>query len=334
VRSEPDGWTSLSVADNGIGIAEADIPRVLTPFSQADNAYVRKQEGTGLGLPLVKSFAELHDGTFAITSALGVGTTVTVRFRRVLANESASNEGRRPSPPSLDGTLFAGDDIAARPSRPPLAVDQGQRGMARRPEVARQSQNAPGKERSVPVPSGGIPRYRQFNGPALFQAGFRPFFLGAGLWAPMSLALWLLFLFGHNAAPNQADPLLWHMHEMLFGFGVAAAAGFLLTAIPNWTGRLPLQGWSLMLLWLLWAAGRVIGTIPSLSESIVGSAIDLSFLATLRQRLHAKLSPPQLAEPADGSGHRTAPTANALMQAQAAPRKRRSSACASAWPCC
>jgi signal transduction histidine kinase len=80
VRSETGGWTSLSVADNGIGIAEADIPRVLTPFSQADNAYVRKQEGTGLGLPLVKSFAELHGGTFAIASELGVGTTVTVRF--------------------------------------------------------------------------------------------------------------------------------------------------------------------------------------------------------------------------------------------------------------
>ena len=92
VRSEPDGWTSLSVADNGIGIAEADIPRVLTPFSQADNAYVRKQEGTGLGLPLVKSFAELHDGTFAITSALGVGTTVTVRFPPRPANKSPSNE--------------------------------------------------------------------------------------------------------------------------------------------------------------------------------------------------------------------------------------------------
>jgi signal transduction histidine kinase len=91
-RSGPDGWTSLSVADNGIGIAEADIPRVLTPFSQADNAYVRKQEGTGLGLPLVKSFTELHGGTFSITSALGVGTTVTVRFPPRPANESASNE--------------------------------------------------------------------------------------------------------------------------------------------------------------------------------------------------------------------------------------------------
>jgi len=91
---DADGWTSLSVADNGIGIAEADIPRVLTPFSQADNAYVRKQEGTGLGLPLVKSFAELHGGSFAIASALGVGTTVTVRFPPRPANESVVREQR------------------------------------------------------------------------------------------------------------------------------------------------------------------------------------------------------------------------------------------------
>ena len=92
VLGEPGGWTAFAVADNGIGIAEADIPRVLTPFSQADNAYVRKQEGTGLGLPLVKSFAELHGGTFSITSALGVGTTVTVRFPPRPADENASGE--------------------------------------------------------------------------------------------------------------------------------------------------------------------------------------------------------------------------------------------------
>ena len=131
------------------------------------------------------------------------------------------------------------------------------------------------------VPSGGIPRYRRFDGPTLFQAGFRPLFLGAGLWAPASLALWLLFLFGHITSPNPTDPLFWHMHEMLFGFGVAAAAGFLLTAIPNWTGHLPLQGRPLMLLWLLWAAGRLIALVPGLSGTIIGAAVDLSFLAAL-----------------------------------------------------
>lgn len=79
-RCEAGGWIAISVADNGIGIAEADLPKVLTPFGQADNAYTRKHDGTGLGLPLVKSFTELHAGHFDIRSALGAGTTVTIRF--------------------------------------------------------------------------------------------------------------------------------------------------------------------------------------------------------------------------------------------------------------
>jgi len=80
VCGEAGGWTAISVADNGIGIADADLPKVLAPFGQADNAYTRKHDGTGLGLPLVKSFIELHAGSFEIRSALGAGTTVTIRF--------------------------------------------------------------------------------------------------------------------------------------------------------------------------------------------------------------------------------------------------------------
>jgi uncharacterized protein involved in response to NO len=56
--------------------------------------------------------------------------------------------------------------------------------------------------------------------------------------------------------PTAFAPITWHVHELLFGFVAAAIAGFLLTAIPNWTGRLPLQGWPLASLLLLWAAGR------------------------------------------------------------------------------
>jgi signal transduction histidine kinase len=81
VRSDADDTlTVVSVADNGIGIAEADLPKVLAPFGQADNAYTRRHDGTGLGLPLVKSFTELHGGRFEIKSAVGVGTTVTISF--------------------------------------------------------------------------------------------------------------------------------------------------------------------------------------------------------------------------------------------------------------
>jgi uncharacterized protein involved in response to NO len=79
----------------------------------------------------------------------------------------------------------------------------------------------------------GIPRYRPFAGPALLRQGFRPFFLGAGVWAVAAMVLWISAIQGHVAIPTLFDPIGWHAHEMLFGFVVAAIAGFLLTAIPN-----------------------------------------------------------------------------------------------------
>jgi uncharacterized protein involved in response to NO len=57
--------------------------------------------------------------------------------------------------------------------------------------------------------------------------------------------------------PDRASPLDWHIHEMLYGYVPATVAGFLLTAIPNWTGRLPVAGTPLVLLWSLWVAGRL-----------------------------------------------------------------------------
>ena len=75
-----DGAVTVSVADTGIGIAPEDIPKVMEPFRQADNTLSRKHEGTGLGLPLAKSFVELHGGTLELESQVGVGTTVKVTF--------------------------------------------------------------------------------------------------------------------------------------------------------------------------------------------------------------------------------------------------------------
>lgn len=84
VRAEREatGVIAISVADTGIGISEEDLPKVMEPFRQADSALSRKYEGTGLGLPLVKSFVELHRGVFELRSQLGVGTTATIRFPR------------------------------------------------------------------------------------------------------------------------------------------------------------------------------------------------------------------------------------------------------------
>jgi uncharacterized protein involved in response to NO len=100
-------------------------------------------------------------------------------------------------------------------------------------------------------------RVRRLRQPAVLSYAFRPLFLAAGSWAILSLVLWLCVFFGWMLMPTRFDPLSWHIHEMLFGFVMAAVAGFLLTAIPNWTNRLPVSGNPLALLATLWLLGRV-----------------------------------------------------------------------------
>jgi uncharacterized protein involved in response to NO len=89
-----------------------------------------------------------------------------------------------------------------------------------------------------------------------FSYGFRPMFLGASLFAILSIVIWILSLRGAADLTLYGDPHLWHMHEMLFGYVSAVLAGFLLTAVPNWTGRAPLAGSLLVGLTGLWVAGR------------------------------------------------------------------------------
>ncbi|MFD0986123.1 NnrS family protein [Methyloligella solikamskensis] len=127
----------------------------------------------------------------------------------------------------------------------------------------------------------GIPRYKEFNGPALFRQGFRPFFLGAGLWAGLAILIWLIVIRGDASLPSNFPPAQWHAHEMLFGFAAAAATGFLLTAIPNWTGRMPLQGVPLIVLFGVWVLGRVAMSISDAIGDIAAAALDLAFLALL-----------------------------------------------------
>lgn len=116
---------------------------------------------------------------------------------------------------------------------------------------------------------------------ALFAYGFRPFFLAAGLHAIILLALWLHVLHSGHWPDGLGNPADWHGHEMLFGFAGAAIAGFLLTAVPNWTGERGFAGGKLVALTLLWLAGRLalnpIAPLPPLP----GALIDLAFFPAL-----------------------------------------------------
>ena len=125
----------------------------------------------------------------------------------------------------------------------------------------------------------GIPRYRFTTAPALFREGFRPFFLLAALWAILSLVIWLPVLQGWTSLPSTFDPLSWHAHEMIYGFAVAAVAGFLLTVIPNWTGRFPLQGAPLVTLTAVWVAGRCAMAVSAWIGALPAAVVDLAFLA-------------------------------------------------------
>ena len=118
-------------------------------------------------------------------------------------------------------------------------------------------------------------------GPTILQHSFRPFFMAAGFWATLAVPFWLMNYVGVLVLPASFDGLLWHQHEMLFGFAGAAIAGFILTAIPNWTGRLPVSGWRLGLLVSFWLAGRL-GFLAAASIGPIAAAVlDLSFLTTL-----------------------------------------------------
>jgi signal transduction histidine kinase len=75
-----DGWLAIRVTDNGIGIAESDLPTALATFGQVDSVLSRQHQGTGLGLPLVRSLAELHGGSLELESRPGVGTEATIRL--------------------------------------------------------------------------------------------------------------------------------------------------------------------------------------------------------------------------------------------------------------
>lgn len=123
---------------------------------------------------------------------------------------------------------------------------------------------------------------RRPEGPAaLFSVGFRPFFLLAATWSAIAVPVWLAAYVHGYALRGSFHAMAWHAHEMVFGFGMAAVAGFLLTAIPNWTGRLPIRGAPLAALAALWLAGRVALLVSNSIGPAATAIIDLSFPAAL-----------------------------------------------------
>ncbi|TDK49640.1 NnrS family protein [Antarcticimicrobium luteum] len=118
---------------------------------------------------------------------------------------------------------------------------------------------------------------RRWRGPALFTFGFRPFFLFGALWAGLAMPLWIAMLSGALTLPSRFDPVSWHAHAFLFGYLGAVVAGFLLTAVPNWTGRLPVVGWHLAGLVALWGLGRVAVLTSALLPVWASVAADLAF---------------------------------------------------------
>ena len=112
-------------------------------------------------------------------------------------------------------------------------------------------------------------------------AGFRAFFLAAAVWSALALAVSIAAVTGVVDLPSRFDPVTWHIHEMLFGFVMAAVGGFLLTAIANWTGRAPVAGAPLVALLVAWVAGRAACLVSALLPAWLGIAADLAFPVAL-----------------------------------------------------
>ncbi len=122
---------------------------------------------------------------------------------------------------------------------------------------------------------------RVWAGPAVLSFGFRPFFLVASVWAVLAMVIWLGMLAGHLNLPTAFGPVDWHAHTFIIGYFGAVLSGFLLTAVPNWTGRLPVVGWRLGALAAFWAMGRLVVMASALLPAVLVAGLDLLFLILL-----------------------------------------------------
>lgn len=122
------------------------------------------------------------------------------------------------------------------------------------------------------------PRY---EGPVILSLGFRPFFIAGGAWAVIAVILWVALLTGAIGPTVPLSPVAWHFNELLFGVIGAALTGFLFTAIPNWTGRLPLRGRPLLALFVLWCVGRIAAISGGLFAPVTVAFADCSFFVVV-----------------------------------------------------
>lgn len=117
---------------------------------------------------------------------------------------------------------------------------------------------------------------------AFLSLGFRPFFLGAALFALSSILVWMsVYAFNYDPGLNYFPSLHWHAHEMIYGYSLAVIAGFLLTAITNWTGLKTLTGYPLLALFALWVSARLVPFIPMDNGLIIMFALDSLFCTYL-----------------------------------------------------
>lgn len=126
------------------------------------------------------------------------------------------------------------------------------------------------------VSQGTAPRY-----PAFLSYGFRPFFLLGAIYAGLVIMVWLPVFYGELSLHSVFAPRDWHIHEMLYGYLPAIIAGFLFTAIPNWTGRAPIKDSPLLAMVLLWIAGRLAVTLSIDTGWLAAMIVDCGFLAML-----------------------------------------------------
>ena len=135
------------------------------------------------------------------------------------------------------------------------------------------------KRTAMPKPTPDAPSSFE---PAFLQLGFRPFFFLGAVYSLISLVIWGGFYAGQIAPPAfLIDPISWHIHEMLYGFTLAIIAGFLLTAVVNWTGSAPIRQRHLAALCLLWLAGRIVINIDLGLSFWAILVIETSFIPVL-----------------------------------------------------